>query len=237
MRASYDDPQAHRSVMGVDLFDASKPPANRFHIVFCLDESGSMSGTKWAEVMASYNSLLQRRIDDQGLEDVVSVVTFDGSARVILSAAPIQKAIATSFSYRGGGTSFTPALQQAHTLLGLSPAGCTPLLVFMSDGQNQDGSSPIPWMQRMRSTYSARNLQVHTIAFQAGSGEAMLRQMAATGGGRFHACESGVSLAAAFVNIAAGCTVSDGLVQRFRWARGRGARGAQEGTGCDGREA
>ena len=58
--------------------------------------------------------------------------------------------------------------------------------------------------------------QVHTIGFQAGGGEAMLRRMAAAApGGRFHSCQSGVDLASAFTSIAAGCSAVDGLVQRF----------------------
>lgn len=215
MKAHYDNRAANRFLTSVQLFDDSKMPATRFHIVFCLDESSSMSGPKWQKVLTAYQQLLQRRRNDQCLEDLVSVVTFDSQPRTVCHLQPISSAPA-SFQYHGGGTNFGPAVTMAHGLMAHQPADCTPLLVFMSDGQNGDDHAPITAMQQLVATYGGRtNLQVHTIGFQAGSGETMLRQMAATAGGHFHSCQSGLDLSRAFVSIAAGCTAVDGLVKRF----------------------
>ena len=54
------------------LFDQSKVEVATFHIVFVLDESGSMSGSKWQELMNAYYSFLTKRTGDQGRDDVVS---------------------------------------------------------------------------------------------------------------------------------------------------------------------
>ncbi len=217
MGSHYNNRAANRYLTSVQLFDDSKMPATRFHIVFCLDESGSMSGQKWQEVLTAYQQLLSRRRSDQSEEDLVSVVTFNSTASTVCEAVPLTNA-PSSFTYRGGGTSFAPALQVAHQLHANQPSDCTPLLIFMSDGDNSDSGPTMLAMQQLVAAYGGRtNLQVHTIGFQAGSaGDATLKQMAAVApGGQFHSCQSGVDLSRTFVSIAAGSTAVDGLVQRF----------------------
>ncbi|PNH01375.1 hypothetical protein TSOC_012746 [Tetrabaena socialis] len=216
-RARYDDSKAGRSLTAVQLFDDSRmtAPSGRFHIVFCLDESGSMAGQKWSDVVAAYRLLISRRQNDQALEDVVSVITFSSWSRSQGQMLPLARAPA-SLTYTGGDTSFAPPLADALAAMQAGPADCTPLLVFMSDGQNHDGgTAPLSAMGQMVASMRGRNLQVHTIAFQALGGEAMLRQLAAEGGGTFHSAADGVQLARTFSSIAAGCTAMDALVQRF----------------------
>lgn len=220
MRAHYDRPAEDRKLTCEPLFDSSKQPASAFHFVFCLDGSGSMSGTPWTELTTAYQQLLQRRNNDQCLGDVVSVVTFDHNPSVVANCTPIASA-PTSLYAGFGGTAFGPALQQCNSLLASTPRGYTPILIFMSDGE--DGNSgAVQEMQSLYNRYSSRNLQVHTIAFGAaargsyGSGASLLQNMAQVApGGRFHTAVSGVQLSQVFVQIAAECGAVDGLVKRF----------------------
>lgn len=145
----------------------------------------------------------------------MSVVTFDSLPRVAIQLQQLTSA-PQSFSYSGGGTCFTPALQRCDSLLAATPAGLTPILVFMSDGDD-GGGSPVSVMQQLHAKYSSRNLQVHTIAFgqSYSRGTPLLQQMAMAAGGQFHAAAGGMQLSQVFVQIAAECTAVDGLVKRF----------------------
>lgn len=223
MRAHYDRPAEDRKLTCEPLFDSSKQPASAFHFVFCLDGSGSMSGTPWAQLMTAYQQLLHRRNNDQCLGDVVSVVTFNSSPRVVETCTPIES-VRTSFSGGSGGTAFGPALRQCDSLLASTPPGFTPILVFMSDGEDGAGDA-VQEMQSLYNRYSSRNLQVHTIAFGAAayssssysgrSGAPLLQNMAQAAAGQFHTAASGVQLSQVFVQIAAECGAVDGLVKRF----------------------
>lgn len=212
LRKYYDDTADNRHITTVDLFDPTKMPATRFHLVFCLDCSGSMGGAPWQEVTAAYQQMLARRRSDQGLADLVTAIPFDDSAHTCCSAQSIHSA-PQHLTYHGGGTNFAPALQEAHRAMLSGPADATPLLIFMSDGENGDHGQALSAMGGLASALSARNLQVHTVAFRTTGGS--LQQLAAQGGGQFHACQSGVDLSSTFVQIAAGCNAVDGLVARF----------------------
>eukprot|EP00878_Enallax_costatus_P013375 GHUV01013985.1.p1 GENE.GHUV01013985.1~~GHUV01013985.1.p1 ORF type:complete len:1200 (+),score=534.70 GHUV01013985.1:114-3713(+) len=215
MRKYYDDPAEDRKLSSDPLFDGTKQPAHAFHFVFCLDGSGSMSGRPWQDLTTAYQQLLQRRNSDQCLGDLVSVVTFSDSPTVQITRQPIST-VAQSFSATFGGTYFAPALTQCDALIAGTPAGYTPILIFMSDGC--DGSSTaVGTMQQLYTKYRGRNLQVHTIAFghSAGSGATLLQSMATAANGTYHAAASGLQLSQVFVQIAAECTAVDGLVKRF----------------------
>jgi Mg-chelatase subunit ChlD len=215
MRQHYDCPAEDRKISVEPLFDGSKQPAHAFHFVFCLDGSGSMRGQPWQELLTAYNLLLQRRSSDQCAGDYVSVVTFNDYPSVQINMKPLMSA-PTSFCGGSGGTCFAPALQACHGLINSTPAGLTPILVFMSDGC--DGrSGAVQAMQQLHSAYAHRNLQVHTIAFGSwhGSGGTLLSDMASAAGGQFHQAAGGMQLSQVFVKIAAECTAVDGLVKRF----------------------
>lgn len=202
-----------RKLKSIELFDSSKQAATKFHMVFVLDESGSMCGHPWSDLYSAYNAMLARRTSDQSQGDLVSVITFDDSPRCHHQLVPIEQHPSIPSSNRGGGTCFAPALQAAQQVLSRTSPGYTPILLFMSDGcDGSSGSEAV--MRNIRSAHARANLQVHTIAF-GHSNIPLLQTLAHEGGGQYHACQSGVQLAATFVAIARECTAVDGLVQRF----------------------
>ena len=70
---------ACRELQSMELFDNTKIAATRFHFVFVLDESSSMSGRPWQDLSNAYYALLARREGDQSQGDFVSVATFSTS--------------------------------------------------------------------------------------------------------------------------------------------------------------
>ena len=102
------------------------------HIIFVLDESGSMQNS-WSGVVEAYRKYIDKRKQSQSCNDLVSVVQFDDSSRITvnmvsLSAAPAQ------LPYNGQHTYFHPAALDACKLAHGTPESHTPVIIFMSDG-------------------------------------------------------------------------------------------------------
>lgn len=189
------------------------------HIVFCLDESGSMTGQPWLDLVHAFSNFVQMRIGTGSSQDLVSVVQFDRRARATLSLGSLNDAQRLNLNMQGGGTCFKPALHYALHLLesGRRASGSlTPVLVFMSDGMNEDGSC-VENMGALHSQFP--ELQCHTIFFGHSGGQlhlggsfqqhnqvgaANLQHMAAAvAGGAYHLTVNGVQLAETFAAIAA----------------------------------
>jgi uncharacterized protein YegL len=185
------------------------PPAA--HIIFVLDESGTMRGQPFASLTTAYSSFLRdRRASGQGTcADVVSTIMFNSSARVTVDCQPIT-AVKLELTYAGGGTCFGPALREA--LRQMQKSRCSPILIFMSDGGAGDGDAE---MSAIRAAYGASGLQVHTISFGSGADQAKLRSLATLGGGSFHAALSGADLIATFKALASESQLQTRLVDEI----------------------
>ena len=179
--------------------------AQDFHIVFVLDESGSMTGKPWADLTVAVRSFLQIRLD-AGASDVVSLILFDNSARIVCQSYPLDKTVAELPNFlhqKGGGTRFGPALNNARKVieLGLQYA-YPPLLMFMSDGGASDGELEMAQLLHAVPPDSTE-LQVKTLAFGQGADVSKLSSLAKLGGGEFLLAINGLELKECFEQAAA----------------------------------
>eukprot|EP00977_Amphora_coffeiformis_P020936 scaffold8649_cov185-Amphora_coffeaeformis.AAC.7 len=183
------------------------------HIVFVLDESGSMQ-YDWSGVVAAYNQYMQRRLQNQCDSDLVSVVQFNGSARITLNKMALFSAPA-DLQFRGGGTSFYPAAILASPLVSSTPSSHTPVVVFMSDGASNDASQAAQVFAQLNSSVhisTGHDLELHVIAFGGGADTAQLRLIAQSSPqGRVYASANTADLSNIFVNIAGGQDVAQVL--------------------------
>jgi Mg-chelatase subunit ChlD/uncharacterized protein YegL len=222
MRRYYDKEvdNEKRKVTVVRLFDADKEETRRFHFVFCLDESGSMSErengeSKWDSLLKAYTNFINKRRNDQGFSDVVSTITFYSSSACHGTCLPIQN-VRTELKMRGGGTNFDAALSGAASAFHSTPVGAIPMLIFMSDGNGR--GTPVPTIEGFKRQYP--NFVCHTVGLGLGSGDSdnraktTLTEMATAGGGKVHLA-SIETIADKFGEIAAGCAAMDGLVKEF----------------------
>jgi hypothetical protein len=217
-RRFYDEGDRKRTMTSVQLGEASAesspssssgPTSN--HFVFCLDESASMSGQPWQDVMQAYRGHLERRRIDQGVTDIVSVITFDSSPRLAADRAPLPSAPASVPFNGGGGKEFSGALQQALRQFQQTASTYKSVLIFMSDGQAGDAS---PVCRQLQS--SVPGIQAHFIGFGgSASSFAVLQSMAASMGAcaQFAHCADGRSIQAKFADITRGCQVTEKLMQ------------------------
>jgi uncharacterized protein YegL len=182
--------------------------------VFALDESGSMGGKPWADLVAAYNMFLRvRGAANQGTSrDIVSVVLHDHEARVITQNTPLAAA-PTALPFQGRGNNFVVALQQTKAVVDATPAGYTPVLLFMSDGGCGTPSEPV--MESIFSSHRARGLQVHVVAFGCGADSRKLQALAAAGRGTFHNAPDGAALGHTFASIAAQGGVATEMIKAF----------------------
>jgi Mg-chelatase subunit ChlD len=219
MREYYNNASVRRELTAKPLFDSRTLPVHAYHFVLCLDCSYSMETecdrgcTRWEALMRAYRKLLRQRIAGQCTGDLVSVVTFSASPNVEFQLAPVTRA-RQKLQCSSAGTAFGPALEACGPLLGNTPDGHTPVLIFMSDGEDQSGTA-MDKMKQLWQLHSGRGLKVHTIAFGCSEGLQLLKDMAAAAGGHYHEAMTGLDLGATFERIAAGCTIMDSMVATF----------------------
>jgi uncharacterized protein YegL len=157
------------------------------HLVFAIDDSGSMSGSRWDDAVKAYNSALRQRREDlnrngsQAGGDIVSVVQFSSHADIIFKAKPIQEC-PSYLNFRGGGTDFGPACQKAGDCLNHTPANATPILIFMSDGEGSGGIQGMENIKRSMARFTG--FKCYTVAFGAGADQSNLKSMASVHGSR-----------------------------------------------------
>jgi hypothetical protein len=180
------------------------------HIIFVLDESGSMGGN-WSGVVRAYNEYIAKRKQSQCDGDLVSVVQFDGSARVTVQPTALCSA-PTSLPYHGGGTCFHPAAISACQLARQTASSHTTTIVFMSDGQAGDAAAAAQEFSTLNNDIllqTEKDLELHVIAFGTRASYSQLQLIAgASKIGKVHSSSNTGDLAKVFVGIAANTNVS-----------------------------
>ena len=211
---SHPDNTGQRDVIPIPLVDP-KTHRNRStltdgygkHMVFVLDESGSMSN-HWSGVVTAYNEYLNKRNQTQCSTDLVSVVQFQGGTRTTVRMKELNT-VCTTLDYRGGGTCFYPAALSAKELVLATPSTHVPVVVFMSDGcagdATQAASTFSSTNQSVKSTYDGNDLELHVIAFRGGASTSQLQAIAnASPRGKVYTSATTAQLSDIFGQIASG---------------------------------
>ena len=118
----------------------------------------------------------------------------------------------SSLHYTGGGTSFAPALTEAHAVMrrGLPSS---PVLIFMSDGQD-GGSSGTSRRLLEAMAHDYPGVRLNTVFFGSGSGAANLQSMVGGLGRHFNATNA-AQLASTFVEVSMQCSLGEELERTF----------------------
>lgn len=183
------------------------------HMIFVLDESGSMQ-SDWPGVVESFHQYIERRQQNQNEMDLVSVVQFDGTARVTLLQEEIGSA-PNNLGYRGGGTQFAPAAREGSQVASQTPTSHKPTIVFMSDGGANDATTAAATFRALNASICQKHgsdLELHVIAFGSGADTQQLQLIAGSSPkGRVHLSSDTVQLSNIFASIAGGNGVATAL--------------------------
>lgn len=150
---------------------------NGIHVVLCLDESGSMSGAPWTELVVAFEAFWATTAAAPASAMFASVVQFGSHVRTTINMRPIQGA-APRLSYQSSGTRFLPPVQQAKALIDAHgpDGGYTTVVVFMSDGGAGDATSAAGVLQGMAQRWPGQ-FESHAVGFGHGAATT-LEQMA-----------------------------------------------------------
>jgi uncharacterized protein YegL len=214
MLGRYDPNDDHKMEV-VTLVEGSES-GGRVHFIFVLDESGSMSGQPWSELINAYGEFIQRHgVEDQTEGDLVSLVTYQGDARTHFEAQPIAAVRAMGLpSMRGGGTDFSTGLAHANQIMQrCSRLAAHQVVIFMSDGGDGRKGQSVGIITSMRAQHPTFTL--HSVAFGGGADTAELQSMATAGGGELKLALDRSSLYKGFREIAASKGASQEIIKCF----------------------
>jgi hypothetical protein len=170
----------------------------KYHLVFCLDESRSMSGQPWQDLMAAVSAFIDKRIELCNANhcpatDLVTVVNHASTARIVFQERPITSKPQTSIDFRSGGNNFSVAFNTTLPCILSTKADFTPCLIFMSDGGCGNGEKE---MEKIRA--QCPTLQVFVVGFGSGCDRNKLSNLAKLGGGAFFFGADGLQLKTEF---------------------------------------
>jgi hypothetical protein len=168
----------------------------------------------WAGVEVAYRGFKQHGLQHQRDADLVSVVQFDGNARITVQQQPISAA-PNDLSYSGGYTCFSPAAWMASQLARVTPLSHVPAVVFMSDGGAPDAHEAANTFSTLNQEIKSRfgdDLELHVIAFGLHASRQQLELIAGTSqNGKVRMSADSADLSNVFVNIAGGQDVTSVL--------------------------
>jgi uncharacterized protein YegL len=172
------------------------------HTVFIIDESGSMAGSRWESLQQSFNAYIKHLSLNSSSSDIVSVIQFGSSARVVAEKVSVPEAQALSLSMKGGRTKFGPSLEEAGRLLENDSSAFDIVLVFMTDGDNEDGDAAVGLLHGIFDRFSARNPKFNAIGFTTQPQSLMNMVAAVQPHGTLYGADDAIQLQQCFVEIA-----------------------------------
>ncbi|KAJ0395004.1 hypothetical protein P43SY_002157 [Pythium insidiosum] len=183
----------------------------KMHHVLVLDASGSMSGSPWQHLMGAYAEYINNRINDRGTTDLVSVITFDSSARIQYDAVSITSMRTAPVQYTGGGTSYASGLRLVNEVMSrIMFDDYKPVIVFFSDGHPHDPVEGEQLAQHIRQAYAMYGLKAFAVGFGSINLHILERVATALGGSYHHALD-GTELRSTFYTISASLGMRAGL--------------------------
>ncbi|KAG7397438.1 hypothetical protein PHYBOEH_000717 [Phytophthora boehmeriae] len=157
----------------------------KFHNIFVLDSSGSMSGQPWQNLLCACNEFVLNRHQDGGANDLVSYITFDHRSYIRCEAQPLGDTLQMVLPYSGGGTRFTEGLRAANEVLSRNKfEEFQVVLIFFSDGRPCDIELAMTIAKHTRLSYAKYDVKSFVVGFGR-MDLAVLKRVAVEMGGEY----------------------------------------------------
>merc|ERR1712000_249697 len=182
--------------------------ASAYHLYFCLDDSGSMSGPPWKDLENAVCGFIAKRVEmcqknKTPCNDLVTIVNYSDSVSVLCKVEPVNKSPNWNnfLKYRGGGTDFSIGLAQVYQEMQTLQSGYVPVLLFMSDGECPTNCSGVTEIKQIANDFSINNVKIFTIGFGSGCDQEKLKHLADISNGQYFFGADGLSLKSEFESI------------------------------------
>ena len=148
-----------------------------YHLIFILDESGSMN-PYFNSVKASVKRVVENRRNQPVANDRWSVIRFNSTARTEVLNAEVKETIELS-NCKGGNTKFIPALDNlSKLLLEINSNLFIPIVFFLSDGYGEKMSDVLQKCHQVRNQFVRMDMIFFCIGYSSGADKATLNSMA-----------------------------------------------------------
>ncbi|MGK4004248.1 VWA domain-containing protein [Sorangium sp. So ce1036] len=164
-----------------------------------IDRSGSMKGTRLANAVRAATTAVGRLNDG----DVVSVVTFDTTTRVVVPPTPVGPDTRGRILARiegialGGDTCISCGIEEGLALLDPASGRVSRMLV-LSDGDANHGVRDVPGFRAIAQRARDRGVSITTIGVDVDYNEKILSAIALDSNGRHYFVENAAGLARIF---------------------------------------
>jgi len=176
---------------------------DKFHSIFVLDNSGSMSGQPWQDLLCACNEFSLNRLGDGGGGDLVSFISFDNKSRIHCEAQPLPESLHVEIPFSGGGTYFEEGLRAANEVLSRNNfEHFKAVLIFFSDGRPRNVEEALRLARSVRVNYAKYDLRAFVVGF-GHVNVSVLQRMAAELGGEYRQVLDANALRTEFQRIAA----------------------------------
>jgi len=196
--------EIQKLLLSINAAGTTTYSSTKLHLYFALDDSGSMSGSPWRDLMEAVKACIQKRIDlcnknGVAADDLVTIINHNSTSSVKCSA----KLITTVDPYKdtrfdSGGNDFAIAFKMIDTEIAKLSSGYIPVLLFMSDGGCGNGEAEL---QKVVQNHNAKGLQIYFIGFGSGCSKQKMTNMALISNGKYHFGSNGVELKSEFEEI------------------------------------
>lgn len=173
-----------------------KTPVN---VAIVLDKSGSMNGEKMQQAKAAAIQAVDRL--DAG--DIVSIITYDNDAHVLLPATEVKDKAAIKRKIQqliaGGGTAlYAGVMQGSNQLREFLSDNRVNRVILLSDGQANQGPDTPAELGNLGASLIGDGISVSTIGLGLGYNEDLMVQLALRSDGNHHFVEHADLLAGIF---------------------------------------
>ena len=179
----------------IDPSTFERPPLN---LGIAVDVSGSMQG----ENMTHLREGLFRMLDDLRPEDHISLIAFDGQAKVLVEhVAGNDPALSEAIGSleASGNTNIYGGLREAYDVVSTNAVdGYQNRVILLSDGEATAGITDDARVLEMSRQYSEQGLGLTTIGVGDSFDPELMRELSITGGGAFYFLEDGAAVREVF---------------------------------------
>ncbi|RLN44559.1 hypothetical protein BBJ28_00012503 [Nothophytophthora sp. Chile5] len=140
--------------------------SGKFHHIFVPDNSGSMSGQPWQDLLCACSEFLMSRLKDEGERDLVSFVTFNHESDIPYEAESLLNVQQLILPPPDGGASFAEGLCAASEVLSQNDfEEFKAVLIFFSDGHPWDIGDGLALAKHISTNYAKFDLKTFVVGF------------------------------------------------------------------------